>query len=90
MIWRVWGFPNMLHRLRRSRPPTRGEMLRGAMRTAEGGRPVTEDDFAELLAREPRGPWEARAQGYARETRDMLRDGTPYEQSGAHENDWRL
>ena len=88
----IWGFPNMLRRLRRSRPPTRGELLRGAMRTAEGGRPVTEDDFADLFASEEAAASAdmLRVDGRVTKDRLVLRDGTPYEASGAAENDWRL
>lgn len=63
--------------LRRSKPPTRGEVLRRAMREAAAGQAP---ESLEMLRGEPR------------ESRGglILRDGTPYEESGADEHDWRL
>lgn len=81
----IWDFTAMLRPLRRRRPEARGQVLRRAMRTAEGGRPVSRDDFWELFERPP-----AEIRGHAPAPREILRDGTPYEESGADEGDWRL
>ena len=77
---------DMLRRLHLRRPPTRGQMLRHAIRTAEGGRPINDDDIAEAADM-------LRGEGHMHVypgRRLVLRDGTPYEESGADENDWRL
>lgn len=73
----IWAFPNILCRLWRRKPPTRGELLRRAMREAAAGQAP---ESLEMLRGEPGGP-----RGGL-----VLRDGTPYEQSGADEHDWRL
>lgn len=70
----------------------RGQTLRRAMRTAAGGRPVSTDDFADLFASEDAAASAdmLRVDGRVAKDRLVLRDGTPYEASGADENDWRL
>lgn len=83
----IWGFPNILRRVWPSRRPTRGQTLRRAMRTAPS-RPTSPEDERVDLA-DLYGP-SAELANMLRRKRIVLRDGTPYDESGAHENDWRL
>jgi hypothetical protein len=83
----IWGLPNILRRLRRSRPPSRGQLLRGAIRRAPSRAASPEDERVDLA--DLYGPG-AELANMLRRKRIVLRDGTPYEESGADENDWRL
>lgn len=84
----IWGYPSILRRLRRSSTPSRGQLLRAAIRRAPSRVASPEDERVDLA--DLYGPGAESPKMLRRGSGIVLRDGTPYDLSGADEHDYRL